>query len=436
MFFRAAVLCLSLAALTACGQQEEILPGEREDIRPPEAVAGINAEGERLPVPGLALPAAERNADWTHVNRNAQHLPGHLALSSSPRLAWSTDIGSGSSKRARITAAPVVGGGMIFTLDAATTVTAVRPNGRVAWQTNLVPRGEGSKDTFGGGLAYDNGALVAATGFGEVLRLDPATGKILWRSALEGAVRAAPAIQDGRVVVVARGDIAYGADTETGELDWRVQGAGIGAGLLGGSSPAIRGPIAIIPYASGEVTTVLTRSGLTVWNAAVTGGRRALVRGQIDDISGDPVIDIDIVYAANQGGRLVAFDRRSGERLWTHRNGAYGPVLPVGGSLFMVSDQAQLMRIDAETGTAIWAVTLPEWRKPRKRQNAIPHFGPLLAGGNLVVASGDGLLRFFDPVTGAARGEVNLPGGAAAQPAIANGVLYIVSTNGTLHAFQ
>ena len=431
--FRPAILLL--LALGACAQEEFILPGEREDVRPPEATEVALAEAD-APIPPLALPQAETNANWTHVNRNAQHLPGHLALAASPRRVWTANIGAGSGKRSRITASPVVAGDMIYTLDAASTVTAVRKSGRIAWQRSLVPTGEGQSDTFGGGLAYADGALVAATGYAELLRLDPANGEIMWRSGLEGAARAAPSIEAGRVVVVVRGDIAYGADVETGELDWRTQGAGIGAGLLGGSSPAMRGPIAIIPYGSGEVSTVLTRSGLIVWNAAVTGGRRALVRGQIDDISGDPVIDIDIVYAANQGGRLVAFDRRSGERLWTHRNGAYGPVVPAGNSIFMVSDAAQVLRLDAETGAAIWAQDLPEWRRPERRQNAIPHFGPLLAGGNLIVASGDGLLRLFDPATGAPRGEIDLPGGAASQPAIAGGVLYVVSDSGQLHAFQ
>ena len=434
--FRCASIFL-LLALAACGQDEFILPGERENVRPDDpSILPITQGEDAVPLPPLALPAPERNRTWTHVNRNQQHLTGHLALSAAPSRIWSADIGAGSGKRSRITAGPVITEDMIYTMDAGATVTALTRSGRVVWQRGLVPEGEGGADTFGGGVAYDQGALVAATGYAELVRLDPASGEILWRSALEGAVRAAPSIADGRVVVVSRGDIAYGADAETGELDWRVQGAGIGAGLVGGSSPAIRGPIAIIPYGSGELTTVLMRSGLTVWNAAVTGGRRALVRGQIDDISGDPVIDIDIVYAANQGGRLVAFDRRSGERLWTHRNGAYGPVVPLGGSLFMVSDAAQVLRLDAETGAILWAQDLPEWQRPAKRKNAIPHFGPLVAGGNLIVASGDGLIRLYDPETGAPRGQIDLPGGAAAQPAIADGVLYVVSDTGTLHAFQ
>ena len=61
---------------------------------------------------------------------------------------------------------------------------------------------------------------------------------------------------------------------------------------------------------------------------------------------------------------------------------------------------------------------------------------PILAGGRLWVASGDGLLRAFSPVNGALLAEVPLPGGAAAPPAVAGGVMYVVSGDGKLLAFQ
>jgi outer membrane protein assembly factor BamB len=75
-------------------------------------------------------------------------------------------------------------------------------------------------------------------------------------------------------------------------------------------------------------------------------------------------------------------------------------------------------------------------QKAKRRDAIFAHFGPVLAGGRLVVASDDGLLRFFDPATGAALGELALPGGAAAGPVVAGQTLYVVSGRGQLHAFR
>ncbi len=425
---------LALLALAACSEPEIILPGEREPVRP-EAASVDEAAEPSGPVP-LSIPAARQNTEWTHVRGSSVHLPGHLVLSATPRRVWSTSIGSGNAKRNRLVSTPIVAEGRIYTLDSTSGARAISPQGRVLWQTDLTAEGERAAEGFGGGFAYDAGALIATTGFGEVLRLDPATGVILWRRLLDGAMRAAPAVSEGRIVAISRNDVAYGLDAETGELEWRISGVGQGAGLLGGASPAIRGPVAVIPFQSGEVTAALVRSGRRVWSAAVSGGRREFVRSRIGDISGDPVIDNDIVYAASQAGRLVALDRRSGERLWTQQDGAYGPALPVGGDLFIVSDIGELIRLRAETGEVVWRSPLPEWVRPDRRKEAVAHFGPLLAGGRLIVASGDGELRSYNPLSGAFLGSVDIPGGAAAAPAIANGVLYIISRRGDLHAFQ
>ncbi|MEM9270727.1 MAG: PQQ-binding-like beta-propeller repeat protein, partial [Pseudomonadota bacterium] len=156
----------------------------------------------------------------------------------------------------------------------------------------------------------------------------------------------------------------------------------------------------------------------------------------ISEVSGDPVIDNDIVYAGTQAGRLIALDRRSGERLWTQREGALGPVIPVDNSLFLVSDAGEVLRVLSETGEVVWRQSLPLWQRPERRRGGITHYGPVLAGGALLVAGTDGVIRAFDPATGATQGETPLAGGAASAPIVAGGQLLILTQGGRLVAFQ
>src|SRR5690606_33168003 len=122
--------------------------------------------------------------------------------------------------------------------------------------------------------------------------------------------------------------------------------------------------------------------------------------------------------------------------------GSYGPAWPVGGSIFLVSDVGTVVRASAATGEEIWSTQLPEYNYRRRlfrgpeRTTAITHWGPVLAGGRIWVASGDGTLRAFNPVDGGLLAEIALPGGAAAPPAVAGGVLYVVTREGRLLAFQ
>ena len=64
------------------------------------------------------------------------------------------------------------------------------------------------------------------------------------------------------------------------------------------------------------------------------------------------------------------------------------------------------------------------------------HYGPIMAGSRIVVASNDGYLRFFNPVDGALVHQVEVPGGATTTPVVAGQTLYVVSTKGQLHAFR
>ena len=110
--------------------------------------------------------------------------------------------------------------------------------------------------------------------------------------------------------------------------------------------------------------------------------------------------------------------------------------------MYLVSDLGALVRVDADTGEIVWTVQMPElYPNPGlfgrgKPFRAITYYGPILAGGRLWVASGDGLLRAFSPADGALLAELALPGGAAAAPAVAGGVMYVTTRDGRLLAFQ
>ena len=114
------------------------------------------------------------------------------------------------------------------------------------------------------------------------------------------------------------------------------------------------------------------------------------------------------------------------------------PVWVAGNDVFLVSDMNQIVRVSAETGEKIWAQDLPLFVKsrPRRQKEVYAHYGPVLAGNRLIVASGDGPLRSFDPASGDLISQVDIPGGAASNPVIAGRTLYVLSARGQLLAFR
>ncbi|MCR8726331.1 PQQ-like beta-propeller repeat protein [Frigidibacter sp. SLM-1] len=438
--------------VSGCGNRELILPGERFDLRAPltDSMPEGEVAGAAVPLPladvaaeedrtrPLALPAAQSPASWPQRGLNPAHLLPNLALSGNLTPLWTVKIGRGNDRKHRITADPVVDGGRIFTLDSEATVMAHSTAGEALWSADLTTPGDRDGDASGGGLAIAGGKLFATSGFGTVTALDPASGQVIWSQKIGAVGSAAPTVVGDILYVMGRDNHAWAIRAGDGKVIWEVTGTPSVEGYVGGAGPAVDNRIAVLPFASGEVVSVLRLSGVRSWATTVSGQRRGKVYAAVSDISGDPVLADGRVYAGNASGRLVALDAGTGERLWTATEGTYGAVIPVGGSLFLVSDNAELVRLDAETGARIWGTALPNYvkAKPKKLKTVYAHYGPLLAGGRLLVASTDGLIRLFDPVSGAEAGQVALPGGAASNPVVAGGVLYVVTAKGTLAAYR
>lgn len=423
-----------LGLVAACSEPDLILPGERLALRDGQEAF------QPAPTGGLAiaLPAAVNHGEWPQRGGSAAHRLTHPAFSAAPQLLWSAPIGTAQGRQYRITADPVVAGGRIFTLDARATVTATAENGATLWSRDLTPASERNPRSSGGALAYGEGRLYVTTAYGRLTALDPATGNEIWTQQFDAPVTAAPTISNGTVYVIAADNTAWAIDAANGRERWQLSGTPTASAFVGGPAPAVSGRTAVLPYSSGELVAVFRDSGTRLWSTTVAGSRPGRAWAGITDITGDPVIEGDTVYVGNASGRVMAVSLSTGDTLWTAREGAYGPVWPVGGSLFLVSDEGQLVRLDAANGARVWAADLPYFTetRERRRNEIVAHYGPVLAGSRLWLASGDGALRAFDPTTGALVGQVDIPGGAAASPVVVNGTMYVVGTNGQLHAFR
>ena len=407
---KTAIFAGLLAALTVgCGERDVILTGERSEIR--EGMAPF--VNQVAPV-NDAVPRV--NAAWSQRNGGPDHKIAHPALAANLTQVLAVNIGEGDSRRARITAEPVVAGGVIYTLDARARVTATATSGAPVWAVDVTPGRDRATDASGGGVSVAGGRVFVTTGFGELTALDAATGRALWTQDLDAPGTSAPTILGDLVYVVARNSTAWALDVNTGRTEWQISGTPSVANFGGGAGVAVNDDIALFPFSSGE-----------------RSGQAATV---VSDISADPVISGDRAYVGNFGGQLAALDLAKGERIWTAREGAMGPVWPAGNAVFLVNDLNQLVRLNAATGAPVWRVDLPQTEQSNRKRAKAANYGPILAGGRLIVASSLGNLLHYDPTSGALIATTPIAGGAATNPVVAGGTLYVISKEGQLLAFR
>ena len=433
-----AVLYIGLLGLgVGCSNSDPRLQGERELL---DGTIFVETEARFLAenLPDLRLPKPQPMPAWTHQGGSAQHIAAHAELPSELTLSWSRRIGAGDGKRHQISAAPVAQGGQVYTLDSQSMVTAIDETGTILWQSELGKSSDALKDASGGGLAVGGTQLFVTTGFGTVVALDTASGAELWTQDLASYGGASPTVYDDLLYIAARDGAAWAIDTSNGRIKWQVAGPTVAASHTGGPGPAVSDKYAVFPFGTGDVLASFRKGGLRSWSSGLSGARLGLASTQVRDLTGQPVIEGSSVYLASSAGRMAAVDLNTGLRIWTAKQGSQGHILVAGGAVFAVSDAGNLIRLSKDDGALIWSTPLPKFTKKsvKSRAKIHAHYGPILAGGRLILASSDGLIRQFNPADGTLITTVDLPSGAASAPIVVNGTLYVLNTKGDLLAFR
>jgi outer membrane protein assembly factor BamB len=414
-------------------------------------------EGDKPPLPGDRLPVlaqtgtlepatdaavlavntgAERSSpDWRNPGGNATHVNGALTLGVPFQRAWSASIGTGSGGAAFILNQPIVGDGKIFAADAGGRVTALdAATGGQLWRVVVANPEEDSTPT-GGGVAYADGLVFASTGFGEVLALDASNGGLVWKAKASGPVRAAPTVAQGRVAVVTADSQTDVFDARTGAKAWDHQGIPEVSGLLSASSPAISNGIVVSGYGSGEIYALRIENGRAVWADSLSPLTTSGSVTSIPDIAGLPVVDNDLVVVISNGGRIAGIDMRSGGRVWEQPVGGTQTPWIAGDTIFVVSSDARVVALARNTGQVKWVQQLEAYTDPEDREGRITWTGPVLAGGNLILASNVGQGVLLSPQTGAVNGTFEVEP-TLVEPVVVDNTMLVIGSDGTLTAYR
>lgn len=419
------------------------LPGKRIPVLPAqERGLGELAEASAP----IVLPPPRLNESWAQPGGEPNNAPGHLALSGTTlKQAWTASAGKGTTKVGRVTAPPIVYGDRVFTLDSDGAVSAFSISGGSAlWRATLEPTTDKTGPGFsaitenilnltaddgggyGGGIAAEGDRIYAASGFGAVIALDPATGKRIWEKPLGVPVRAAPTAAQDRLFVLTVEGRLYCLSTTDGTELWVVRGLPQQASLGLNASPAVADDIVVVPYATGDLVALRASDGSGLWSENLARSRTTSQLASMSDAA-RPAVDNGIVFAVGHGGRMVATAAKTGERLWSLNVPSTQPPFVAGESVFVVDTSGQLMALSRKEGKVQWTTKLPG-------SNAWA--GPVLANGILWLASKDGQLAGVDAATGRVTGQLAVGGAVYIAPVVAQGRMFVLTDDAKLVAFN
>ncbi len=435
---RGALVLGALAALmTACaGDNKKTTPtvGERTPIlsriesgaKVDPALAGIS----------VVLPPAKVNPEWAQVGGSASKSYGHLALSESPSKIWTARV-PGADNRRRLAAAPVIGGGRLFAVGSDGSIHAFDKNtGARFWTVTPKLDDDLRASAFGGGVSFENNILYATNGAGEVMALNSQDGSEIWRVKPAGPLRGSPTIAFGQVFVMTQDNQVIALNAQDGTLVWDESGSTAQSGVFGVAAPAAGQGTVIAGYSSGELSAYRYENGRTLWADALARTNISTQVGSLTDIDADPIIDSGRVYALGQGGRMAAYELVTGQRIWELNLAGISTPAIAGEWIFTLTDDARLLAIARSTGRVRWITQLQRYRDEKDRKGPIFWTGPVLAGGNLWIASSRGEVWRVSTGEGSAQLFADIDQPVSLPPIVADNYLYLLDDSGTIHAWR
>lgn len=287
-------------------ERTHYLPARRRVLDPPLRQAwAINTHGL------IEFPPAIANGVAYVVNKFGNARAVRL---SDRKVLWERVIDPRDSGKPKDVTAPVYHLGLVFFAYLGGDVVAVdAASGRQVWRRNLHAHLESSPLPVGGTIYLGDDQT-------NVVALRAADGKVRWQFNSPDAIKASPSYHGGRIYVADYEGSMFCLDAASGRPLWRTNTTRVPPYGQGGffSSPAIGFGRAYAARDDGTVFAFDLKTGKVAWSfptGAAVYGSPAVAR-----VPGTP----PSVYIGAENGRLFALDARSGRLRWRYQVG--GPI--------------------------------------------------------------------------------------------------------------
>ncbi len=244
-------------------------------------------------------------------------------------------------------ASPTVAGGRVYaiTIDNGLKVLDAQ-TGVLLWTHQALE--EPARLLMGASAAVESDYVIAPYGSGELVALDPETGRLLWADALALAGRptaiaalndiaGSPSIHRGLVVAANRAGRMTGIEARTGRRVWTRPVGSV-------HTPWVAGDVVFVLSTEQVLAAISLSDGLVVWATELPRYEKPEDRKGPLSWAG-PVLAGGRLFAASSGEEMLEVDARTGAVLRTHE--LPGPVFtsPVVAdeTLFVYTDDARLL---------------------------------------------------------------------------------------------
>ena len=325
-------------------------------------------------------------------------------------VRWHADLGDSGASLLQ----PALTGNAIYGASGKGELIRVdRATGKQVWRVE-------SGIAVSGGVGSGEGLVLIGSDKGEVLAYGE-DGKLRWKSKVSSEVLSAPQAAEGVVIVRSGDGRIAGLDAADGKRIWLYERSTPALVVRSHAGVTLQRGVAFAGFAGGKLAAMKIKDGSVLWEASVSQPRGATELERISDITSNPAADDEQVCAIAFQGRVACFDAAQGSPLWNRDIGSDKGMMLLRKYLYLSDAKGSVMVLDKTSGSTLW-----KNEQLFMRDTATPH----VLGDFVVVGDYEGYLHGMNRENGSLAARVKLDGSAvqAAPLELDNGLL--VQTRG------
>lgn len=329
-----------------------------------------------------------------------------------PRISWQQSVGSAAAG-----IAPAITSSAIYAASTDGTLMRLDPaTGRVVWRAS-------AGKTLSAGPGAGESLIAVGTAKGEVLAFDT-DGKPLWIARVSSEVIAPPRVSDQIVIVFSGDGRIYGLGAADGKTAWVDQRTHPPLTVRNASGGVVSRGGLLVGTPGGRLLAIDAQTGTIAWDAAVATPKGATELERIADITSLPYVEERQVCAVAYQGRVACFEIVRGTLLWSRDLSSLTGLAGDGRNLYVTDDKGSVHALDKASGASVWKQDVLASRRIG---------GPQMVGAHVGVVDVEGYLHLLATADGTYVGRIATDGRPpTTQPELLAGSGLWLSDAGTL----
>lgn len=292
---------------------------------------------------------------------------------------------------------------------------------------------------FSGGMVNDGDVVYLTDGSEFVSAFNITNGTKVWSTNLDSISRGIPLVVNELVLVQTANNSVYALDKNNGSLKWLKPGVSEDddvSSFTSNNLAKINNDIVAMQSNNHSIALINAKDGSVVGNISYSV-YDTYIKTEETVLANAPIFDHSsgILFALTEDGTILALDCKNYRKLWSNYFNVRKPFWISGDYIFAVNDGGQLLAIDKKTGGLYWVKDMAESKSSVIAHEINPYdaySAPIVMGDVVTVVRYDGVLLGYDPKTGELIKQLRIDNRSTLPIILHNNIFYVLSRSGII----